>query len=279
VSSKANIDKRTGLLWDSHWRDIEQTRANKKLVLVEGDDDKLVVEALLRWRDPLFESKVYVGVAGDRTKVLNRLKKDPLCYGLVDRDTWDDADIRVVQATRPRLEVTRGWCIENHFCAPSVLAVTLSIDESMLRNAIDPLFSGWYRYGAIWRVVQRARVHLNESWPTSDCGHPIKDPCLDELALRKRFASYAAVRPGVDVDNILKEVNQRIAAVAALPSEQERIDEAIHGKQFFKEVIAGALNDLLGQRDTETWRVRVADGLAQHWPQYLVDLADVLLKP
>lgn len=278
MTSKVDLDKKTGLLWETHWRDIEQARANKKLIVVEGDDDKLVLEALLRSRDSLFTSKVYVGVAGDRTKVLNRLQKFPDTYGLVDRDTWDDIDIVNEKASRPRLYVTTGWCIENHFYTPNALS-TANIHSGSLNGEIVSRITEWYRYCAIWWIVHRFRSNLLKNWLNADCGHPTKDPCPDEASLRARLRPYESLLPNMAVDNIVAAVEQRVNEVAAMVSDEERMEKAIHGKLFFKEVVVVALNRQQGQRDAASWRVQIANSLGNRWPAYLVRLADELLTP
>jgi hypothetical protein len=279
MSSKVDIDKRTSQLWDTHWRDIEQARANKKLVLVEGDDDKLVLEALLRSRDPLFTSKVYVGVAGDRNRVLKRLQKYRDTYGLVDRDTWNDSDIVDAKSTRPMLRVTTGWCIENHFCMPNALSAALNIDLALLNREIAIAIPEWYRYCAIWWIVHRFRDDLLKSLPNADCGHPANDPCPDEATLRARLGHYGSLLPNMAVDHIVAAVAQRERDVAAIASVEERMEKAIHGKLFFKEVVVGVLNRQLRQRDTASWRVEIAERLGNQWPAYLVQFADELLRP
>lgn len=62
---------------------------------MEGDDDKGVVEQLLESVDTLWPGKVYVGVAGDRDKVLRKLKEHPDWYG-----SWTETCGTTMRSTR-----------------------------------------------------------------------------------------------------------------------------------------------------------------------------------
>jgi len=275
VSSKADLDQRVGRLWDSHWDVIAKSGANKKILLVEGDDDKRIVEELLRYKSAEWATSVYVGVAGSREKVLDKLKKHPSWYGLVDRDIWEAVD----ENRHDRLTVTEGWCIESHFCVPEVLAAAVGKQERALREKLDPLVPGWLRYGAIWWAFQRKRKELVATLADGTCGHPTSDACPDAATLRARLAQYAAVLPSVEVERIVEAVEARAKSIQALPSERAQIEQGIHGKRFFAEVVVDdVLKILVKQRSATQWRVKIAEALQSNWPAYLQNLADRLLE-
>lgn len=131
----------------------------------------------------------------------------PTWYGLVDRDVWDDTEIKLLLDATPNLVITEGWCIESHFCDPGQLAPALSIPVADMRDVLEPALGGWLRYGAIWWGLQRTRQQLSMELPASDCGHPGKVPCPDETALRAALARYEAARQSADVDRIVAEVD------------------------------------------------------------------------
>ncbi|WP_437678883.1 hypothetical protein [Sorangium sp. So ce131] len=235
--SSRDVDRDIQRIREAHWDRILELsiKARKRLLLVEGDDDKSVIEQLLESVDQLWVSRVYVGVAGDRDKVLRKLEKNPDWYGLVDRDVWDDEDIARKRAALPNLEVTEGWCLENHFCDPGALESALSLSAGAVQAVLDAELDGWLGYGAIWWTLQRLREGFSAVLPPSDLGHPQKDPCLpwrDEGAFLERLRPYGDRLRTMDVDRVVREIRARKTALDALAA-GERLAKGVHGKRFF----------------------------------------------
>ena len=94
---------------DRYWEDQRLAAIGKTVLLVEGGDDRDVLEAFLFRRSPSFATRVRIVPAGGRGKVLARLKNTfpagthPDAYGLVDRDTWTAAEVAELNAAEPRL--------------------------------------------------------------------------------------------------------------------------------------------------------------------------------
>lgn len=266
-------------LRSSYWDRITQASARKKLFLVEGDDDKRMVEPLLEAVTPLWETRVYVGVAGDRDKVLRKLEKNLDWFGLVDRDVWDDAQVADMKAKLPNLEVTRGWCIENHLCFPADVEKALALPEGTIQAEVDRVLDGWISYGAVWWTLQRVREGIMSGLPPSKLGHPVDYPCdleTDARTLREQLKNYPALFEAREVDALISEMRNRKRTMDALPI-RDRIEQGVHGKQFFKEVIARLLNRVIGQRDAGDWRDHVAGQWTTRWPEYLVSFANRLV--
>jgi hypothetical protein len=268
-----------GNLRSSYWDTVTQASAGRRLLLVEGDDDKRVVELLLEAISPFWTTKAHVAAAGDRDRVLRKLEANPGWYGLVDRDVWDNAKVAETKAKLPNLEVTTGWCIENHFCHPADVESALSLDQGTLQAEVDQVLDGWIRYGSIWWTLQRVREDIAARLPSLKLGHPVKAPCeldQDARALRQGLQGYQALFGTRDVDALIAEIRARKREVDALPV-HDRIEQGLHGKLLFKEVIARALSRVRGQRGADDWRDHVAAQWQARWPAYLVAFAQRLV--
>lgn len=269
--------------WRSHWDTIINKSVKRGLrpVLVEGDDDKIVVEHLLEAVAPLeWEERVVVGAAGDRTKVLRRLEANPDWYGLIDRDVWDDTQVVAVKQRLQNLEVTSGWCIENHLCLPAEVESALSLTAGSIETDISRTLDGWVCHGAIWWTLQRMRDYFASALPSSEFGHPMKDPCdpiRDEAALRSRLEVLRESLGAMEIESVIGRIHDRLQAVNALPP-QDRLERGIHGKLFFREAVARALSQAVRQQDANRWRAEVAGKWKTRWPDYLVTFVKRLLQ-
>lgn len=263
--------------WGAHWDEIHQASKNRRLLLVEGDDDKAVVEELLRTLDPLWQGKVHVGAAGDRDKVLGKVAKKADVLGLVDRDVWDEED--VTQRATANLVITSGWCMENHFCAPAPLEAMFSLPAGSLVGPVEAAANGWIAHGSIWWTVQRLRNRIGAALPSIHLGHPGKDSgalIADESELRRHLSGYVSVLGSSSVDHLIQAIQDRHRAISSLPL-AEAIERGIHGKRFFMEVISPSLSRVIGQRDATSWRNIIARGFGGLWPDYLIQFARRLL--
>lgn len=266
-------------LRSSYWDTITQASAGRRLLLVEGDDDKRVVEQLLEAISPFWTTKAHVAAAGDRGKVLDKLTANRDWFGLVDRDVWDDAQVAAEKAQLPNLEVTRGWCIENHFCHPADVERALALDQGTIQAEVDRVVDGWIRYGSIWWTLQRVREDIAARLPSLKLGHPVEAPCdldQDARALRQGLQGYQALFGARTVDTLIEEIRARKSELDALPA-RDRIEQGLHGKRFFREVIARALSRVRGPQNADDWRDKVAGQWQAQWPAYLKDFAQRLV--
>ena len=112
----------------------------------------------------------------------------------------------------------------------------------------------------------------------STLGHPIHAPCAqDASTLRTTLQSYPGLFSSRDLDGLIDEIQARKREVDAL-SVRDRIETGVHGKEFFKEAIALALNSASGQASADAWRNRIAGTWKDRWPMYLVNFARRLVN-
>lgn len=87
---------------------------------------------------------------------------------------------------------------------------------------------------------------------------------------------YQALFGSRDVDALIADIRARKSTMDALPV-RDRIEQGLHGKLLFKEVIARVLSRVRGQRDADDWRDHVAGQWQARWPAYLLDFAQRLV--
>lgn len=275
--SLKKLDQEINEQWGSYWDTMKKASIGKKLLIVEGEDDKTVVEQLLASVDRVWATKVHVGAAGGRAKVLSKLNDNPDWFGLVDRDVWDDAQVFKKKAALPKLVVTSGWCMENHFCHPVDVESALSLAPGTIQAELDQVLDNWLWYGAIRWTLQRVRDGIN--WPPSDLGHPIQNPCgqdVDARELRAQLQSSPGLFNPRDVEGLITAIRARKGELDALP-DRDKIETGVHGKEFFNEVIVRALSRKRSQQHASVWRGEVAVQWQARWPAYLVAFAQRLV--
>lgn len=250
------LDNEIRTLHVRYWDNELQTARGKHVLLVEGDDDRLVVEALLDRRRATWATRARVVVAGGRAAVLQRGQTlFPHAQMLVDRDTWTDAEIPALPDGR--LHVTAGWCLENLFLDPYFL-------RSFDLNLADTVAAGrepWVRAGAFWWTVQRAR-EAQQSWQEAlgwTYGTPRDD--LDLQSGDTLRATLAAKVPApvrdesrLDIDALAETFERRLRTIIALP-EPEQWQRGVHGKEAFRRLLVPALPS------HRNWRIELAQRL------------------
>lgn len=271
---RRDVEGRQNRYWDE-----EQKRCSgKNVVLVEGDDDRTAVEAMLTATDPTWSTRAAVVVAGRRDGVVKRLHANstfPAGVGLVDRDVWTDPEVATHTASG-RLFVTAGWCIEN-----SLLIERLPNDPATLDADLERVRDAWVRVGALWWTLQRTREAFN-AWQ-------------DALGWR-----YGSLHPGLDltssatlVTSLETRIDARLRdAVRLDPGEigaawQLRLDEVlawpaadqwlrgVRGKSAFAAVVVPLLNAAHPPRSAREWLVARA-GALRHRPPFDAILSRVL---
>jgi hypothetical protein len=258
------LDRTVQDLHQRHWDDELQASRNKIVVLVEGDDDREVLEEVLLHRRPTWSTRVRVVVAGGRTRVLDRGRHTfPDALMLVDRDTWTDAE--VAQHTTDRLHVTAGWCLENLFLDPAFLRANYPDVATAIAAARDP----WLRAGALWWTLQRAREAQNP-WQHAlgwTYGVPRDDLDLRSAAtvrdtLARKIPEPLRDEARLDIDDLAARFDQRLRSILALP-EPEQWQQGVHGKEAFRHLLHPALQTARGKR---RWRIELAAQLERPPP-------------
>jgi len=134
-------------------------------LVVEGDDDRLVVEALLDKVAPgTWATQWCVGIAGKKQHTLQIVDDQTTWLGLVDRDEWsDNAATAASQAPSRagRLHVLPRFSMESYFVDPVELWAALPMIQQQSLNggqqaldaAITNDLDSWLRHGALWHTV------------------------------------------------------------------------------------------------------------------------------
>jgi len=276
------IDDQVRRIVDAYWDNEVEAAKRHHVVLVEGDDDRAILEMILSGIRRSWETRVRVVVAGGRENVLSRMQGTfPNALALVDRDTWTDEEIEVLRKERPSLHVTRGWCIENLFFDRKLLerygdSVVAILDRERER---------WVRAGALWWCLQRRREAM-QAWQSAlrwTYGQPRDDLKLTSGSdLADSFARLVSEDlrrgAGLDLGAIVDDFERRVDEVLRLP-EDEQWSVGVHGKEAFNQVLVPALvaartrSAAQGQR--LDWRVELARDLDR--PSSLGELLALLL--
>ncbi len=112
----------------------------KRILLVEGQNDKLVYEAWLKKLayPNLYTNKIIIEEAGGKPAVLAVLVwfrdhggNPGHLFGLVDRDEWDATSIATQTAALPQLRVVAGRDgLESYFADPDELEPSLQAENA-----------------------------------------------------------------------------------------------------------------------------------------------------
>ena len=127
---------------DRYWEDQRLAAIGKTVLLVDGGDDRDVLEAFLFRRSPSFATR-----AGTH----------PDAYGLVDRDTWTAAEVAELNAAEPRLV--------GHQRPGGVLFGCRGIAPVVYWRGCSPRRTGFERKGAETRRRKKAKREIEvHSW-------------------------------------------------------------------------------------------------------------------
>lgn len=232
---------------DRYWDDEKQRCRGMKVLLVEGDDDRSVVEALLTARDPTWSTRAAVVVAGSRNKVIKGLKGTfPKGQALVDRDVWTDAEVSAkVSDTGDRLWVSDGWCIEN-----MLLTARLPGERPALDTALEAERLAWVQAGALWWTLQRTRDAFNDWQEQLGWTYGALRPDLDlrtaaglTTSLESRIPSHLRRAAGLDLALLARDYETRKTEVLSW-SVAEQWLRGVHGKSAFNTVLVPWLNSI-----------------------------------
>lgn len=254
--------------WDAQH---ERVRSKNAVLLVEGEDDRLAIEAALSAPGELWQPKVAVVAMYGRDKVLAALRDKALpsdppgrfpltmrVVGLVDRDTWSEEEVVDQRARHPNLFVTPGWCLEN----------SLLLAGDGVRPELEPARMAWVSAGALGWAQQRAHAAVNLATHTPLWEPDSKLDFRDEESLT---ASLRALNPTLDgaldgrrPGEIAHAAMSRLSAMCGLAPEQQWL-VGVHGKAAFRTLYVRHLNHgrrAAMQRDASGWRQALAGELA-----------------
>lgn len=288
MASLKSIQTTSQTIIEGYWTEERAISRHKVAVLVEGDDDKELLEAVLSSRMKTWATSVHVIAAGGRNKVLKRLQKlsadgdgtiqFPDGYGLVDRDTWSDAEVAAQRkALDERLYVTAGWCMESIFLDP----VWLNAQFPDAAKQLAAERERWVRAGALWWVLQRTR-DAQQVWQEKlpwNYGKPLERVDYSSgaavgAALKQRIPDAVRRDASFDLEAIGERYQSRCEEILGLTeSEQWRL--GVHGKAAFKELLLPTLQQG-GTPQPDNWLVELAKQLKRPLPPPIDELVGLL---
>ncbi len=262
---RRDVDDRQTRYWDE-----EQKRsAGKRVILVEGDDDRTALEAMLTEADVAWSTRVAVVVAGRRDSVMRRLAPTstfPVGIGLVDRDVWSDTEV-AAQTASGQVYVTAGWCIEN-----DLLVARLAADPPTLDADMEPRREAWVRAGALWWTLQRTRDAFNAWQEALHWNYGALRPDLDLTSPAALTASLEARIPAplreaarLDLAEIGAAYQARVDEVLALPPATQWM-RGVRGKSAFAAALVPLLNAGHRSRSAREWLIARAGALRHRAP-------------
>jgi hypothetical protein len=233
-----------------------RTRPGSKVLVVEGEDDKLFIEAMLDKVAPgTWPGDWTIGAANGKNKVLSILRDQPGWWGLLDRDEWTSQEISNQQALFPgRLFFLPRYCMESYFIFPAEVWQSLPARQNdvadgltALETAIHTGLPGWLRHGCLWHAVNPLQEGLRALG--------FKDALLDhanaqnDAVIRQTLQDWHQFLDPEKVEAQF-QANLTTAFSSSIP---EQFTTWVHGKKFFEQHVVPALNELLGQDSSDKW--------------------------
>lgn len=251
-----------------YWDDERLRSSGKKVILVEGDDDRTAIEAMLNATDTTWPTRVAVVVAGRRDLVLQKAENGTFssAVGLVDRDVWSDPQVATITGSG-RVYVTAGWCLEN-----DLLVHRLPTDPPTLDAGLESVREPWIRAGALWWALQRTFDSFSVWRAAVPWTYGKRRDDLDLSSAAALVASleariHAGLRDAARLDLVTIGAlwQQRLDEVRALSRENQWL-RGVRGKSAYSEELVPLLNTAYGQRSSQAWRVARAGALARRPP-------------
>lgn len=233
------FDREIERIHQKYWDAEVQAAIGKTVLLVEGEDDRAVVESVLDAFVRGWAARFRVVAAGSAKNVFRKRTLFSNRYLLIDRDTQTDAEIAALRHDEGALYVTDGWCLENIFLDPHFVA---AFGDASLTNQLERERERWVRAGALWWTLQRAREASQRWWDSlwagGHYGRP-REGC-DPTSAEDFRALFAAIAPlNVDIERLAVDFAGRLDEVLKMsPVEQWRV--GVHGKAAFKHFFEGS---------------------------------------
>lgn len=236
-------------------RDQLVGKTGVKALVVEGDDDRDFIEALLDQKSPGWESNWVVGSAKGKGHVLKILALEPQWIGLVDRDEWSHNAVATATAAHPNLHILPRFCMESYFllaeelwaALPAVEQAKVSGGEAAFQNAIHADLNPWVRHGALWHAV-------NPLWDGIRA-KGFKDALLDlqaaqdDAVIQQKLCDWHEHLDPMRIFDDFKGFLQRATAELL----EKQLTEWVHGKKRFSEHVVPVLNRFIGQQPASKW--------------------------
>ena len=240
---------------------------NKRALIVEGVDDKTVLTILLQKHYPAWEQHWVIAVAGNKQKVLNVLNVEPTWIGLVDRDTWDQAEIASQIQTLPNLVVLPRWCMENYLINPAELWQALPTSqtkkltggETAFAQSIFDKLPAYVRHGVLWQAITPLWSGLRaRGFKEALAAESSVTTAQDDNKIRRVLSDWDEL---LEPQRIFADFQQCLNAVQQLPHD-EQLSHWVHGKTFWKQVVCPHLNNIFGQEPAPRFKEKLLQRLS-----------------
>jgi hypothetical protein len=232
---------------------------SKRILLVEGADDKQALEVLLDRVNPDWTQAWAVDVAGNKNQALAIAKKVPTWLALVDKDEWTAQQIEAAQAEFGNLHILPRFCMESYLVDPAELWLALGPqqqakitngDQGLAAHLLADLQS-WKRHAARWQVINPLWTKLRALGFKEDILRTKNFP--DDAELVATLEKWDRL---IDAPDILANIKAALADIDS-QSDADFLHQCLYAKNFFPEVVCPGLNQLLGQRSQAEWRKNI----------------------
>jgi hypothetical protein len=242
---------------------------SRRVLVVEGDDDKIFIERQLDVAHPGWRSAWVVGVATGKSRVIDILKLEPTWLGVVDADEWDSTTVAQVRASTPALHVLPRYCMESYFILPSeVWALLPAVQQGLVTGgyaafeaAMQAPLAQWVRHGVLWHVVNPLWAGLKAKG--------FKDALLDITAAQNDQVIQTKLQEWdayLDATTLYNDFQSRLTAAQALNPAQQ-LGTIVHGKSFFRAHVSVTLNQFLKPlkaEPAEYWLTELTKSIPAH---------------
>jgi hypothetical protein len=257
----------------------------KRILLVEGPDDKAVYEVWLKKlaAPSLFTAKVVVEAVEGTRAVLAALEwfrdhggNPGHLFGLVDRDEWDAATMVARAVDLPQLLVVAGRdCLESYFTDPDELEPSLRAEDPAyagqfpaFRTHLETALAARVAHWALFMTTERLKEQMNAAFYPGAFHATI--PIPPDADIETRFQTWAGLVAHPSLFNAFTTLRARALAATAT----RRFRSHVCAKLFFDDVVYPAPEGLqrFRAKSDKTWRI----DLAEHAPAVPADVAAIL---
>ena len=255
--------------------DIENLARGLPVVLIEGQQDRLILTHFLDQQSPDWKQRFYLAIAGSKSHVITGVAEHhPDWVGIVDRDEWSESDVEAGLARSPHLKALSRFCAESYFCHPEELWPALPEQQrakagdhpASLAGPIYGALPDWVAHGAMWRV-------LRELYKLARLPAELESkPVTDEAEIRRILETW---HRQLAPELVLEKYHQELQTAQGL-SRDAQLTTYIHGKKFYLQVVVQALDHLFGGKGADDWLQKFRDAPLRP-PADMRDLLEWLL--
>jgi len=231
-------------------RDEQIGATDKKVLLVEGNDDVSAFRQLLDRQAPGWESQWALAEAGNKRQALDMASLVPDWLVLVDRDEWSANEVKEFQQQHANLFVLPRFCLESYLVDPAELWQALPLIQqkripagvSEVETKVLANLDDWRRHAALWHVINPLWSGLRALGFKDSLLQTQKIP--NDAELERTLKSWSEF---VDHKRILDEVHVALGNMK-VQSTDDFLHHSVYAKDFYPQVVHTALDRLLGQK-------------------------------